>query len=88
MGQIQFAPGGVIEFGFGEIEFAGFGEVSLAVAEAQVAGRIGSVAKLELPAKVEEQVLAGGNGSQRLGRSGLRIAGHEGGGARPGGTRH
>jgi hypothetical protein len=32
--------------------------VILGIAKAQVAGRVGATAKLELPAKVEEQLLA------------------------------
>ena len=84
--QVQRAPLGVVELGLGKVEVAGLGKVSLAVAEAQIAGRIGAVAKLELPAEVEEQLLAGRNGRQRLGRSSPGITSQQCGGARPGRT--
>ena len=67
--QIQRPPLGVVEFGFGEVEVAGLGEVALSVAEAQVACWIVAVAELELPAEVEEQLLARRNRRQCLGRA-------------------
>ncbi len=86
VGQVERAPLRVVEFGLGEVEVAGLGKVSLAVAEAQIAGRVGAVAKLKLPAEIEEQLLARRNGGQRLGRPGARIAASQRGGAPPGRT--
>jgi len=68
VGQVQRAPLGVVKPGLGEGEIAGLGKVSLAHTEAQIAGRVGAVAELKLPAKVEEQPLARRH-------SGLRLAG-------------
>ena len=51
MGQIEGAPLRVVEFGLGEFEVAGLGKVSLPVAEAQIAGRVGSVAELNFHPK-------------------------------------
>ena len=58
VGQVERAPFGVVEADLGEVEAAGLGKALLIFAEAQVASGIVGVAELELPAKVEEQLLA------------------------------
>ena len=68
--QVQRAPLRVVEFRLGKGEVAGLGKVALPVAKSQIAGRVGAVAKLELPAKVEEQLLARRNRRRRLSGSG------------------
>ena len=67
MRQVECAPLRVVEFGLGKLEVAGLGEVALAVAEAEILGRIGAVAEHKLPAEVEEQLLARRNGGSASG---------------------
>jgi len=65
VGEVERAPGGVVEFGGSEGEVAGFGEVALGSAEAQIFRGISPVAEHELPAEVEQQTLAGRDGGRR-----------------------
>jgi hypothetical protein len=62
MGQVERAPGGVVETGLRKFEVAGLAEVALAVTEAEVFGRIAAIAESELPSEVEEELLTGSNG--------------------------
>ena len=66
VGQVKRAPLRVVVFDLCEIEVAGLGKVSLAVAETQIASRIGAVAELKLPPEVEEQLLPRRHRGQRL----------------------
>ena len=65
VGKIERAPFRVVEFGRGKVEIAGLGKVAWVVAEVEIARGVGSVAEGELPPKVEEQLLAGRDSSQR-----------------------
>ena len=58
MRQIQRAPFGIVEPSFAKAKISGLGKDLLILAKAQVVGRIVGVAKLKLPAKIEEQSLA------------------------------
>ncbi len=64
VGQVEGAPCGVVKGGFSEVEVAGFAEVALAEAEAEIFGGIVEVAEGELPAVVEEELLAGSDGGK------------------------
>ena len=86
--QIECAPFGVVELGLGKSEVAGLGKIALAEAEAQVASRIDSIAELEFPAEIEEQLLARGHSAQRLSRTRDGLICQQCGGARPCGARH
>ena len=72
MGQVERAPGGVVEARGGKAELAGFSKVSLSAAETQVLGGIGPVAELKLPAEVEQQAFARRDG-RRCGRGKQRF---------------
>ena len=78
--QVQFAPFRVVVSHLGKFEVAGLGEVVLAVSESEILGRVGAVAELKLPSKVEEQLLARGESGSS---GGIGSASQQGGGASP-----
>ncbi len=80
VGQIQRAPFRIVVSHAGKLEIAGLGEVPLIVSEPEVLGRVAAVAKLKLPAEVEEQLFTRSNGG-----AGSRVSGAplKSGGARP-----
>ncbi len=68
MRQVQGAPFGVVESCLGELEVTGLGKITLAETEVEVFGGVRTVAKEELPSKVEEQLLTRRHSGQSLGR--------------------
>ena len=86
--QVQTAPFRVVESGLCKFEPPGLVEIPLPVAKAQVTGRIAAVAKQELPAEVEEQLLPRRNRRQRPGCCGPGIAAQKSRRAPPGQACH
>ena len=86
--QVQRAPLRVVKFSLGESKLAGLGEVALSVSKAQVAGRVAAMAELELPAEIEEQLLARSHRRQRFGRCRIGITRQQRGRAPPGRPGH
>ena len=75
--QLQRPPFGVVEPDFRKLKTAGLGEDFLILAKAQVAVRIVGIAQLEIPSKVEEQLLARRNGRRGCREARLRNAGQQ-----------
>src|SRR5208337_5519323 len=63
MGKFEQPPFGVVKRGLGKLKVTGLGEVALTKTEPQVFGGIGTMTVGELPAEVEEQLLARRSGS-------------------------
>ena len=83
VGQVQRAPFRVVVTHARELEVARLGEGILVDREIHILVRVASVAELELPAKVEKELLARGHDRQCANSCSLRRCGEQSGGARP-----